>query len=188
MKSLSRKAERLLNSLKVKGNDYKEQVSRIDFDSLKPYYVKDFIQAKTLSEAKQQFLTLKDGVYKLSVPFHIESFDHFKNIDKEFAIKILKSIAEKAKDNPKALKTIAYKLEEIGEFKNAKIIYQRLLSIRPLDEQSYRDLALIYKENEDYDLAASLFDIMLNNKLKNVNMLGLQETVVNEAAHLYFTS
>ena len=45
----------------------------------------------------------------------------------------------------------------------------------------------IYKENEDYDLAASLFDIMLNNKLKNVNMLGLQETVVNEAAHLYFT-
>jgi tetratricopeptide (TPR) repeat protein len=187
MKSLSRKAERLLNSLKVKGNDYKEQVSRIDFDSLKPYYVKDFIQAKTLSEAKQQFLTLKDGVYKLSVPFHIESFDYFKNIDKEFAINILKSIAEKAKDNPKALKTIAYKLEEIGEFKNAKIIYQRLLSIRPLDEQSYRDLALIYKENEDYDLAASLFDIMLNNKLKNINMLGLQETVVNEAAHLYFT-
>jgi tetratricopeptide (TPR) repeat protein len=187
MKSLSRKVERLLNSLKVKGNDYKEQVSRIDFDSLKPYYVKDFIQAKTLTEAKQQFLTLKDGVYKLSVPFHIESFDYFKNIDKEFAINILKSIAEKAKDNPKALKTIAYKLEEIGEFKNAKIIYQRLLSIRPLDEQSYRDLALIYKENEDYDLAASLFDIMLNNKLKNVNMLGLQETVVNEAAHLYFT-
>ena len=184
MKSLSRKAERLLNSLKVKGNDYKEQVSRIDFDSLKPYYVKDFIKAKTLPEAKEQFVTLKNGLYELSVPFHIESFDHFKNIDKEFAINILKSIAEKAKDNPKALKTIAYKLEEIGEFKNAKIIYQRLLSVRPLDEQSYRDLALIYKDNEDYDLAASLFDIMLNNKLKNVNILGLQETVVNEAAHL----
>ena len=187
MKSLSRKAERLLNSLKVKGNDYKEQVSRIDFDSLKPYYVKDYIQAKTLSAAKRQYNTLKVGTYELSVPFYIESFDYFKNLDKEFAIDILKSIAEKAKDNPKALKTIAYKLEEFGEFNYAKVIYQRLLSIRPLDEQSYRDLALIYKENQDYDLAASLFDIMLNNKLKNVNMLGLQETVVNEAAHLYFT-
>ena len=187
MKSLSKKTERLLNSLKVKGNDYKEKLSRIDFDSLKPYYVKEFIQAKTLLEAKQKFTTLKDGVYKLSVPFYIESFDYFKNIDKEFAIDVLKLIAEKAKDNPKALKTIAYKLEEIGEFKNAKIIYQRLLSIRPFDEQSYRDLALIYKENEDYDFAASLFDMMLNNKLKNVNMLGLQETVVNEASHLYFT-
>ena len=187
MKSLSRKVQKLLNSLKVKGNDYKEQVARIDFDSLKPYYINDYAEATSLAEAKQQFITLKDGVYKLSVPFYIESFDYFKNIDKKFAVEILKSIADKAKDNPKALKTIAYKLEEIGDFNTAKIIYQRLLSIRPLDEQSYRDLALIYKENADYELAASLFDIMLNNKLKNVNMLGLQETVVNEAAHLYWT-
>ena len=187
MKSLSRKVQKLLNSLKVKGNDYKEQVARIDFDSLKPYYINDFAKATSLAEAKQQFITLKDGVYKLSVPFYIESFDYFKNIDKQFAVNILKSIADKAKDNPKALKTIAYKLEEIGDFNTAKIIYQRLLSIRPLDEQSYRDLALIYKENADYELAASLFDIMLNNKIKNVNMLGLQETVVNEAAHLYWT-
>ena len=81
MKSLSKKVERLLNSLKVKGNDYKEQVSRIDFDSLKPYYVKDFILSKTIPVAKEQFVTLKNGLYKLSVPFHIESFDHFKNID-----------------------------------------------------------------------------------------------------------
>ena len=187
MKSLSRKVQKLLNSLKVKGNDYKEQVARIDFDSLRPYYINDFIEAQSFSEAKQQFVTLKNGVYELSVPFYIESFDYFKNLDKEFAINILKSISEKAKDNPKALKTIAYKLEEIGDYNTAKIIYQRLLSIRPLDEQSYRDLALIYKENEDYELAASLFDIMLNNKLKNVNMLGLQETVVNEAAHMYWT-
>ena len=187
MKSLSRKVQKLLNSLKVKGNDYKEQVARIDFDSLKPYYINDFANATSLEEAKQQFITLKDGVYELSVPFYIESFDYFKKIDKHFAVNILKSIADKAKDNPKALKTIAYKLEEIGDFNTAKIIYQRLLSIRPLDEQSYRDLALIYKENADYELAASLFDIMLNNKIKNVNMLGLQETVVNEAAHLYWT-
>ena len=187
MKSLSRKVQKLLNSLKVKGNDYKEQVARIDFDSLKPYYINDFAKSTSLAEAKQQFITLKDGVYELSVPFYIESFDYFKNIDKQFAVNILKSIADKAKDNPKALKTIAYKLEEIGDFNTAKIIYQRLLSIRPLDEQSYRDLALIYKENADYELAASLFDIMLNNKIKNVNMLGLQETVVNEAAHLYWT-
>ena len=187
MKSLSRKVQKLLNSLKIKGNDYKEQVAIIDFDSLRPYYINDFIDAQSFSEAKQQFVTLKNGVYELSVPFYIESFDYFKNLDKEFAINILKSISEKAKDNPKALKTIAFKLEEIGDFNTAKIIYQRLLSIRPLDEQSYRDLALIYKENEDYEFAASLFDIMLNNKLKNVSMLGLQETVVNEAAHMYWT-
>ena len=187
MKSLSRKVQRLLNTLKVKGNDYKEQIPSIAFDSLKPYYINDYEAVESLGEAKNQFLRLSKGVYELSVVFHIESFNYFKNIDKEFAISILKSIAKKAKDNPKALKTIAYHLEKIGDFQTAKIIYQRLLSIRPMDEQSYRDLVLIYKENHDYELAASLYDLMLNNKLKNVNMLGLQETVVNEAAHLYWT-
>ena len=188
MKSLSRKTQRLLNNLKVKGNDYKEQTPSILFDSIKPYYIDDYKSAETFNDAKNQFLNLSNGVYKLSVLFHIESFNYFKNIDKEFAANILKSIAKKAKDNPKALKTIAYHFEKIKDFENAKIIYQRLLSIRPLDEQSYRDLVLIYKLNEEYELAASLYDMMLNNKLKNVNMLGLQETVVNEAAHLYWTN
>ena len=188
MKSLSRKTQRLLNNLKVKGNDYKEQTPSILFDSIMPYYIDDYKSAENFNDAKNQFLNLSNGVYKLSVLFHIESFNYFKNIDKEFAANILKSIAKKAKDNPKALKTIAYHFEKIKDFENAKIIYQRLLSIRPLDEQSYRDLVLIYKLNEEYELAASLYDMMLNNKLKNVNMLGLQETVVNEAAHLYWTN
>ena len=187
MKSLSRKAQRLLDNLKVKGNDYKEQTPSIIFDSLKPYYINDYSSIKSLDEAKNQFLRLSNEIYKLSVTFHIESFNYFKNIDRDFAVSILKSIAKKAKDNPKALKTIAYHLEKIGDFQNAKTIYQRLLLIRPLDEQSYRDLVLIYKENQDYELAASLYNLMLNNKIKNVNMLGLQETVVNEAAHLYWT-
>ena len=187
MKSLSRKVQRLLNNLKVKGNDYNEQTPSIALDAIVPYYIKDYKAAESFDEAKNQFISLSTGVHELSVLFHIESFNYFKKIDQEFAVSILKSIAKKGKDNPKALKTIAYHLEKIGDFQTAKIIYQRLLSIRPLDEQSYRDLVLIYKENHDYELAASLYDLMLNNKLKNVNMLGLQETVVNEAAHLYWT-
>ena len=186
MKSLSRKTQRLLNSLKIKGNDYTEQIYRIDFDSIKPNYIREFKDANSISEAKNQFKTLKNGMYELSIPFYIESYNYFKNLDNNFAISIIKTAAEKAKNNPKALKTIAFKLEEVGDYINAKIIYQRLLKIRPLDEQSYRDLALIYKENGEYELSASLYDKMLNNKLSDVNILGLQETVVNEASHLYW--
>ena len=187
MKSLSRKTKRLLNSLKIKGNDYTEQIYRIDFDSIKPYYIRDFKDANSILEAKKQFKSLKNGMYELSIPFHIESYNYFKNLDNNFAVSILKTIAEKAKDNPKALKTIAFKLEEGGDYENAKIIYQRLLKIRPLDEQSYRDLALVYKETGQYELSASLYNKMLNNKLSDANILGLQETVVNEASHLYWT-
>ena len=46
---------------------------------------------------------------------------------------------------------------------------------------------MIYKENEEYELAASLYNKILKNKISNVNVLGLQETIVNEASHMYWT-
>ena len=187
MKSLARKSQRLLNSLKIKGNDYNEQLYNIDLDSIIPYYIKDFENANSIIEAKNQFFKYQKEAYELSIPFYIESYNYFKNLDNDFAASILKIASEKAKDNPKALKTIAYKFEESEDYEKAKIIYKRLLKIRPGDEQTYRDLALIYKENEEYELAASLYNKILKNKISNVNVLGLQETIVNEASHMYWT-
>ena len=187
MKSLARKTQRLLNTLKVKGNDYTEQIYSVDLDSITPFYINDYKQANSLIQAKNQFFKLQKEEYELSIPFYVESYNYFKNIDKDFAVLILKMISQKAKDNPKALKTIAYKLEESGDYDQAKILYKRLLTIRPSDEQTYRDLALIYKETKEYELAASLYNKILKNKLSQANILGLQETVVNEASHLYWT-
>lgn len=187
MKSLARKTQRLLNTLKVKGNDYTEQTYSVDIDSITPFYINDYKQANSLIQAKNQFFKLQKEEYELSIPFYVESYNYFKNIDKDFAVLILKMISQKAKDNPKALKTIAYKLEESGDYDQAKILYKRLLTIRPSDEQTYRDLALIYKETKEYELAASLYNKILKNKLSKANILGLQETVVNEASHLYWT-
>ena len=187
MKSLARKTQRLLNTLKVKGNDYTEQIYSVDLDSITPFYINDYKEANSLIQAKNQFFKLQKEEYELSIPFYVESYNYFKNIDKDFAVLILKMISQKAKDNPKALKTIAYKLEESGDYDQAKILYKRLLTIRPSDEQTYRDLALIYKETKEYELAASLYNKILKNKLSKANILGLQETVVNEASHLYWT-
>ena len=187
MKSLARKTQRLLNTLKVKGNDYTEQIYSVDLDSITPFYINDYKEANSLIQAKNQFFKLQKEEYELSIPFYIESYNYFKNIDKDFAVLILKMISQKAKDNPKALKTITYKLEESGDYDQAKILYKRLLTIRPSDEQTYRDLALIYKETKEYELAASLYNKILKNKLSKANILGLQETVVNEASHLYWT-
>ncbi len=60
------------------------------------------------------------------------------------------------------------------------------MKIRPNDEQSYRDLALIYKELGNYSMAAELYSIMLNKSISMVDMLGLEETIANEAAQMYF--
>ena len=188
LKSLARKTKRLLNTLEVKGNDYTEQIYSVDLDSLNPYYIKDYKNANSITEAKKTFFKLQKNIYELSIPFYIESYNYFKKLDYNFAVEILKTVSEKAKDNPKALKTIAYKLEESGDYEKAKIIYKRLLNIRPEDEQTYRDLALVYIENKEYELAASMYNKMLKNKIPNVNVLGLQETIVNEASHLYWTN
>jgi tetratricopeptide (TPR) repeat protein len=188
LKSLARKTKRLLNTLEVKGNDYTEQIYSVDIDSLIPYYINDYKNANSIKEAKKTFFKLQKNIYELSIPFYIESYNYFKKLDYNFAVEILKTVSQKAKDNPKALKTIAYKLEESGDYEKAKIIYKRLLNIRPEDEQTYRDLALIYIENKEYELAASMYNKMLKNKIPNVNVLGLQETIVNEASHLYWTN
>ena len=187
LKSLARKTKRLLNTLEVKGNDYTEQIYSVDLDSLIPYYIKDYKNANSITEAKKTFFKLQKNIYELSIPFYIESYNYFKKLDYNFAVEILKTVSQKAKDNPKALKTIAYKFEESGDYEKAKIIYKRLLNIRPEDEQTYRDLALIYIENKEYELAASMYNKMLKDKIPNVNVLGLQETIVNEASHLYWT-
>ena len=77
-------------------------------------------------------------------------------------------------------------MEEIGKLEDAKIVYQYLRRIRPNDEQSYRDLALIYRELGNYPMAAELYSRILNKSISMVDMLGLEETIANEAAQMYF--
>ena len=62
------------------------------------------------------------------------------------------------------------------------------MEIRPNDEQSYRDLALIYKELKNLPMATELYSKMLNKSISAVDMLGLEETIANEAAEMYFNN
>ena len=84
----------------------------------------------------------------------------------------MKELSIEAKDSPKILKAIAYKLEESGIYDEAKSIYKRLLKIRPFDEQSYRDMAFIYELCNQYFFAADIYEKIFNEKIKNITMLG----------------
>ena len=185
LKSFSKSVEKKINSLMVKGNDYNEQVSKLNFSDFRSSYIIEFQNAKTTSDAKKIFNKLKDDLYKNSVPFYIDSYDYFKKLDKDFALSILKELSIEAKDSPKILKAIAYKLEESGIYDEAKNIYKRLLKIRPFDEQSYRDMAFIYELCNQYFFAADIYEKIFNEKIKNITMLGLEKTIVNEATGLY---
>ena len=186
MNVLARGSAEIINSALIKGNDYSEVLPIYTNDSIDSYYIKELKAAKTFIEAKTIYEKQKKYINTLSVPYYFECYDYFSSWDRSYAYSILTSLASLAKDNPKALKALAFKMEEIGKLEDAKIIYQYLLDIRPSDEQSYRDLALIYKELGENAMAVDLYTKMLKKEIPMVDMLGLEETIANEAAEIYF--
>ena len=186
MNVLARGSAEIINSALIKGNDYSEVLPIYTNDSIDSYYIKELKSAKTFIEAKTIYEQQKKYINTLSVPYYFECYDYFSSWDRSYAYSILTGLASLAKDNPKALKALAFKMEEIGKLEDAKIIYQYLLDIRPSDEQSYRDLALIYKELGENAMAVDLYTKMLKKEIPMVDMLGLEETIANEAAEIYF--
>ena len=186
MNEVARGSAEIINSALIKGNDYSEVLPIYTNDSIDSYYIKELKSAKTFIEAKTIYEQQKKYINTLSVPYYFECYDYFSSWDRSYAYSILTSLASLAKDNTKALKALAFKMEEIGKLEDAKIIYQYLLDIRPSDEQSYRDLALIYKELGENAMAVDLYTKMLKKEIPMVDMLGLEETIANEAAEIYF--
>ena len=186
MNVLARGSAEIINSALIKGNDYSEVLPIYTNDSIDSYYINELKAAKTFIEAKTIYEQQKKYINTLSVPYYFECYDYFSSWDRSYAYSILTGLASLAKGNPKALKALAFKMEEIGKLEDAKIIYQYLLDIRPSDEQSYRDLALIYKELGENAMAVDLYTKMLKKEIPMVDMLGLEETIANEAAEIYF--
>ncbi len=188
MNVLARGSAEIVDSALVKGNDYTEELPGLVNDSIDSYYIKELKGSKSFIEAKQIFNDQKKYVNTLSIPYYFECYKYFSKWNKNFAYSILTTLAPLAKNNPKALKALAFKMGEIGKLEDAKIVYQYLMEIRPNDEQSYRDLALIYKELQDFPMATELYSKILNKSISAVDMLGLEETIANEAAEMYFNN
>jgi tetratricopeptide (TPR) repeat protein len=188
MNVLARGSAEIVDSALVKGNDYTEELPGIVKDSIDSYYINELKASKSFIEAKKIFNNQKTYVNTLSIPYYFECYNYFSKWNKNFAYSILTALAPLAKNNPKALKALAFKMEEIGKLEDAKIVYQYLMKIRPNDEQSYRDLALIYKELQDFPMATELYSKILNKSISAVDMLGLEETIANEAAEMYFNN
>jgi len=164
----------------VSGNDYVENVPIINNNQEKPSYIS---QLENATSYKNALAIYKRQKGQLSVPYYINVANYFKRWNKDYALTILSNIAEVAKNNPKALKTLAYKYEEKNKYEEAKFIYERIATLRPKDSQSYRDLALIYQQTGAYKKAMDIYKQMLSNSINDVDFSGLQETIINELKH-----
>jgi len=133
------------------------------------------IVIKTKSLQKAEARKLK--IYKAlslertheDIPFYLDVSDYFIKWDKDFSVGLLERASTLAFNNVKALKVIAYKLEEKERFKEAKLLYKRIAVLKPKSIQTYRDLASIYTLSGDYNQAMKLYIQMLNNEIPNLD-------------------
>jgi tetratricopeptide (TPR) repeat protein len=184
MKNPSMVKKQKVGSALIKGNDYIEKLPLINSNKETPLYLTQLQSAKSLNEALDVYKTQKTQTEQLNIPYLLDVSDYFMKWDKNLAYTILTNIASVAYSNPKALKTFAYKLEELNKLEDAKQIYQRIAALRPKDAQSYRDLALIYQQTGNYSEAVKLYGQMLNNEIIDIDFTGLQIVILSELQHL----
>jgi len=168
----------------VKNNDYTEQLPLMGNTAKVPAYIADLEKSSSYEEALIIYKQQKQQLEQVGIPFYIDVSNYFMRWDKDFAYTILSNITEVAYKSPKALKTLAYRYEELRKPEEAKLIYQRIAVLQPKDTQSYRDLAHIYTETGNYKEAMNLYKQMLYNQIEGVDFTGLQKTIESEIKHL----
>lgn len=171
------------NSALVIGNDYDESLPIITNNNSQPFLI-ELSNARTFDEAKSIYLKQKKDKTIQSVPYFVEVSDYFKRWNLDYSNDILNEISKIGYTNDKALKTLAFKLEERKEYEKAKIVYQRIAAIRPNDVQSFISLANIYKKTENYKEAMRLYKQMLSNSINGIDFSGIQNIITNEIQHM----
>ncbi|MEL6810101.1 MAG: carboxypeptidase-like regulatory domain-containing protein [Bacteroidota bacterium] len=171
--------------LLVQGNEYTEQLklAQTYFLETTPNYLDQLNTATSFQEAKEIYGQLGKDPENNTLFFYIDCADYFEKWDIAFSYQLLSQLVGRANNNPKVLRTIAYRLEENGQLSQAKYIYERILEIRPDQAQSYRDLALIYTKTQELEVAKALYIQMLNNSVPNVDFSKLHSTLANEFQH-----
>jgi tetratricopeptide (TPR) repeat protein len=179
---LNIKKNKKIYSALVEGNDYKDPVSISSDRNRKSRNIIDLEKAITYKEAL--------GIYRNQInndnliQYLIETAAYFKKWNADKTSEILLKIKKLAPNNIKALRTIAFKFEELKMFDQAKMIYQEIAVLQPAKAQVYRDLSHIYQLTGNYKDAMSLYDKILNNEIKEIDFTGLLDPIYSELRHL----
>lgn len=174
----------VVNSALLTNNNYKETIPVISISEEKSLYMLELETAKNYTQALEIYEKQKQNPMRKTIPYFLDTAEYFKRWNHEKAVDILKNIEVLAIENPKALKSLAYKLEEFGEFAAAKKVYQRIAVLLPNASQSYRDLALVYKRAGNYQESLDLYVKMLTDSFENIDFSGLEKPLLSEMQQL----
>jgi tetratricopeptide (TPR) repeat protein len=80
----------------------------------------------------------------------------FETKETDLALRILSNLAELQLDDPALLRVLAHRLVQAGHPELARPLFERVLTLRPEEPQSRRDLALVCSSLKQYQRAVDL--------------------------------
>ncbi|RZT00233.1 carboxypeptidase-like regulatory domain-containing protein [Aquimarina brevivitae] len=177
-----------LNTLLVKGNDYKETLPTVDPYYKAPAYVNQLKNTKSLDDALATFYTLRAN-HVNEVPFYQYAATFFYRYNTAIGNEVLSSIADLAWNNPQALRSLAFHLEANEQKEKALLVYLRIFEIQyQSSAQAYLDLARTYMENKRLTESLYIYKRILANDEKGIDfapILEQAETQFQKFANLY---
>jgi tetratricopeptide (TPR) repeat protein len=93
--------------------------------------------------------------YAASPAFYLDSADYFVRADRrDLGLRVLTGILDLRLEDPRLLRVVAHRLQQLGELDLAIPLFEQVLRLRPEEPQSARDLALALAERGDAGRAA----------------------------------
>ncbi|WP_312902170.1 VIT domain-containing protein [Chryseobacterium taichungense] len=111
----------------------------------------------------------------------------FKNNDRKLGLKVLSAIADLDLENEELYKLLAYKLKQAEVYDKELFAAQKVLEWRPFDPQSYRDVALAFEDNGNYQAALdNLYKVLTQSYTKELadRDNGIEEIIIMEINQL----
>lgn len=171
------------NSAMLKGNTYNETVTSIKTAPTGDY-LKPFKKMKSVEEAYALYLTQRNS--------YMDDFQYFVDVSKsmvkwgdaDLSKRILLNILELNPNEVEYLRFTGMLLQDRKDFNLARKVYEQVLLLKPVESQSYRDLALILNESHQYQRSLEMYRKMKDGSYPSVNFEGLKKPLNSEMKRL----
>lgn len=127
--------------------------------------------------------------YSNTPSFFLDVAEYFeKKENYNYAFRIISNLIEIDIDNHELIRALGYKLTQYKKYETAVYVFKEVLNLRPEEPQSYRDLALAYKANNQNILAFDLLQKIVKGELLHKDLdqsyNGIERIAYNELCHL----
>lgn len=144
----------------------------IEVSTIKPWdknasYIEYISEQSSTKASYEAYLKIRE-TYRSTPSFFLDVADFFETKDRiDLSLRIVTNLIEIDLDNHELIRALAYKLEQYKNYDLAVYVYKAILELRPEHPQSYRDLALAYEANGDFEASIDLFLNIVNGDLLN---------------------